>query len=220
MAKAYSTSAGMRKRCSRCQEEMSLDRFHKSNQTSDGLNSRCAICQSEAVKQCFDRKRANGQPIITDAQKKRSLERKVGYYKANPEKYRKLTADYRTSNPEKYKLAIDAARRKRPEYMSAYALQYYRLNSDKIRPRHSAQAMKRYARKAHAIPSWADTEAIKVFYDKAAQLTGVTGVRHEVDHIVPILGNTVCGLHVEHNLQILRKTENVKKGNRYWPDMP
>lgn len=220
MAKAYSTSSGMRKRCCKCGNELTLDRFHKSTQTSDGLNPRCDTCQAVAVKQCFDRKRANGLPTITDAQKKRALERKSGYYKKDPEKYRKLTAAYRTANPEKYRAAITAARAKRPGYVSAYAIRYYRLNGEKIRPRHSAQAMKRYARKASAVPAWADAGAIRRFYDEAARITEMSGVRHEVDHIVPILGRTVCGLHVEHNLQILKKSENIKKGNRYWPDMP
>lgn len=70
-----------------------------------------------------------------------------------------------------------------------------------------------------ATPSWADLAAIEAFYTEARRLTAVTGVPHEVDHIVPIQGKRVCGLHVEANLQILTKVDNVKKHARFHDPM-
>ena len=41
-----------------------------------------------------------------------------------------------------------------------------------------------------------------------------------VDHVVPITSDFVSGLHCWHNLQLLTKSENSSKLNRFWPDMP
>ncbi|MDO7927763.1 hypothetical protein Q6A51_13285 [Pseudomonas sp. KFB-139] len=62
-----------------------------------------------------------------------------------------------------------------------------------------------------ASPQWRNKKAIRAFYKEARRLTLETGVKHEVDHIVPIQAKNVCGLHVEHNLRIITKVANVKK---------
>lgn len=63
-----------------------------------------------------------------------------------------------------------------------------------------------------ALPSWADHRAIEALYAEAAR----TGL--EVDHIIPLRGKEVCGLHVEGNLRLLTKLENQRKGNRCQPE--
>ena len=64
-------------------------------------------------------------------------------------------------------------------------------------------------------PAWRDREAIAAFYAEARRLTAETGVHHAVDHILPLRGKLVCGLHVEFNLQILTRLANSQKGNRF-----
>lgn len=63
----------------------------------------------------------------------------------------------------------------------------------------------RDATKASA-PSWANLVAIRAIYAEFKRISKEVGVLHEVDHIVPIQGEKVCGLDVDCNLQILTKT--------------
>lgn len=74
---------------------------------------------------------------------------------------------------------------------------------------------KRRVAKLNRTPPWANQEAIKAIYREAARLSSETGVEHHVDHIIPLQGELVSGLHVESNLQILPWHENVTKGNRF-----
>lgn len=60
----------------------------------------------------------------------------------------------------------------------------------------------------HALPAWADLEAIEKVYVEAARKN------MHVDHVIPLRGKVVCGLHVEENLKLLTAEENLKKGNR------
>ncbi len=66
----------------------------------------------------------------------------------------------------------------------------------------------------------ANPDKIREFYETADGLGMCTGDWYEVDHVVPLKSDIVCGLHCEANLQILPRTENRSKSNRYWPDMP
>lgn len=79
------------------------------------------------------------------------------------------------------------------------------------------RAMARYAAKLQRTPKWLTQEQkaqIKWAYDRAAAYTAFSGIKYEVDHIIPLQGENVSGLHVPWNLQILTKSENVSKGNR------
>jgi ribosomal protein L37E len=72
-------------------------------------------------------------------------------------------------------------------------------------------------KKANAIPKWVDKEHLKLirgFYREAHKKHFETGVLHEVDHIIPLNGKNVCGLHVHWNLRVVTKTENKKKLNK------
>jgi hypothetical protein len=72
---------------------------------------------------------------------------------------------------------------------------------------------RRQAKKLQATPKWADHKAMQAFYKQARELT-LAGTPHEVDHIVPLQGVNVCGLHVPANLQVLPRTANRSKANK------
>lgn len=74
--------------------------------------------------------------------------------------------------------------------------------------KNAAYAAKHRAKLLNAIPMWADLTAIERLYADAA----ASGMH--VDHIYPLQGITVCGLHVANNLRLLSPLENLKKGNR------
>jgi hypothetical protein len=76
-------------------------------------------------------------------------------------------------------------------------------------------ANKRRAAKLKRTPSWADLEAMRGIYAEAARLTRDTGIPHAVDHIYPLQGKLVSGLHVSGNLQILTASENSRKRNHF-----
>lgn len=78
-----------------------------------------------------------------------------------------------------------------------------------------AYVIARQTRIKQATPIWADLDAIKEFYIEAQRLTKETGIPHEVDHIIPIKGKVVSGLHVPANLQILTEKQNQTKNARY-----
>lgn len=72
-----------------------------------------------------------------------------------------------------------------------------------------AAMSKRRTVKLKRTPAWADLDAIKGVYKKAA----VAGL--VVDHIIPLQGKLVSGLHVSNNLQLLSSTENSRKKNHF-----
>jgi hypothetical protein len=70
------------------------------------------------------------------------------------------------------------------------------------------------ARRSRTTPRPEHRDEIAEFYKQSRRLTDETGIQHHVDHIIPLNGDNVCGLHVPWNLQILTATDNVLKSNK------
>jgi 5-methylcytosine-specific restriction endonuclease McrA len=89
---------------------------------------------------------------------------------------------------------------------------YQKANPEKL----TAWWAKRRSSRLNATPAWLTPEhhaEITTIYAQAAHQGW------HVDHIVPLQGKRVCGLHVPWNLTILSPCENMAKGNRFDPEL-
>ncbi len=106
------------------------------------------------------------------------------------------------------------ARYERSEKGRAFEEQYVYVPTEASRAYARAYAAERYVAEVQAVPSWLtedDRARIKAIYaDAAARETP-----HHVDHIIPLVNDLVCGLHVPWNLQVLTKRDNLRKGNKF-----
>lgn len=100
---------------------------------------------------------------------------------------------------------------KKKETLKRQAAEYRKANREKVYEWNGT----RRARIRNRVPKWADRQAIKAIYAEARALTLRTGIQHHVDHVIPLLGATVCGLHVHNNLRIITAEENMRKGARF-----
>ena len=87
-------------------------------------------------------------------------------------------------------------------------------NQDKV----IANIARRHAAKLQRTPKWITSEQrkqIEHVYREAKMLEVETGIKHHVDHIIPLQGKNVSGLHVPENLRVITATENRRKYNQH-----
>ena len=130
------------------------------------------------------------------------------------------------------KLTLIKWREKNPHKVKEHnAKQYLKYETEKfkwqaIRKRYAnkhranlnAKAIAYQLNKKKRIPKWADKNhmlLIKEVYELAALRTKQFGFSWHVDHIIPLNGKLVSGLHVIENLQVIPGIENIKKTNRF-----
>lgn len=166
----------------------------------------------------------------------RKLRDKARYY-ADPEKTKALTKRKYHQNAEKIRtkrrdayvknsdVEKELARRRsaiwranNPAHPGAIAAKAYwkRRNPAKV----LAYTMKRRAAQAQRTPAWLtpdDLWLLEQAYELAAQRTRVFGFSWHVDHVLPLHGKYVSGLHVPTNVQVIPGTANVAKANKYLP---
>jgi hypothetical protein len=149
-------------------------------------------------------------------------EKRAKYYKENPEKYREVRRQAYAANPDKEretaKIRSIEWRKLNPNHEGVKASKKkWKINNiGKVR----ADTAKRRIAKLNRTPKWltaVDFERIENEYKLAAILTKLWGEPWHVDHVIPLQGKMVSGLHVPSNLQVLRGKDNIKKANGYLP---
>ena len=186
------------------------------------LLTTCDDAKEQGMKRYF-----TGQPCkrghVAERQTstKACLACKVGYEKKwgaeNREYIAAKSAKYRERHAERVAAARLARYAANPEKHIATNRRWEQNHPDQARAINSAKAARHRASKRDATLRWLSAEhraQILRFYDEAVALAKQTGIQHEVDHIVPLRGKTVRGLHVPWNLQVLPMRENRVKHNR------
>lgn len=121
----------------------------------------------------------------------------------------KSLEDFYNSSSQCKECSKDSAKNvyeKNKEYYRSQQSKYYTYfrNSGKLKERSARNRASRLER----TPSWANQKKIKEIYANCPE-------GHHVDHIIPLQGEKVSGLHVETNLQYLTAEENLKKSNKF-----
>jgi hypothetical protein len=180
-------------KCTVCGEEKNICEFYFSN-NKKLHSSECKACTKEYVKKYKE----NNRTKVLEA-KKNHHKKYYSSKKESPEflKNRSIqTKKWRNSNKSKVK---------------EYNKQYKNSNRDLC----SAIANKRRVKISTSTPEWINNSELREIYKEKNILSEYTGINYSVDHIIPINHEKVCGLHVPWNLQILTKSENSSKNNKF-----
>jgi hypothetical protein len=148
-----------------------------------------------------------------DPKDPRKLQGVYAWGKANPEKVKAAKAKYAEANKEQVKARITAWREANKTKMKAARDAWAKNN----RPKILAKTRKRQAAKLQRTPKWLtkdDFWLMEQAYELAVLRTKMFGFQWDVDHIYPLQGRIVSGLHVPLNLQVIPATENYRKGNK------
>ena len=175
------------KQCTNCHMKKEAANFHKDKSKKDGLHPQCKTCWKL---------------------------RKQDYYAKNKLKIMQTQRTYIAKNRDAV-LASSKVRAKRnywldPDKARARVLSYVADNPLKNTLRRAANR----AALLNATPPWFDAHQVQNVYELAQEFRAA-GIKVHVDHIVPLKGRTVCGLHVFQNLRVCLADVNIRKSNNF-----
>lgn len=206
--------------CRRCHNE---ERYVRDNSCVEcnRENTRKWTQKNKEIKRQYDKEYRNkNQAKIREYRKWyhirncHKIREKVRQWKkenVTPEEERERLKIWRRNNIEKARERARIWAQRHAESKREYNRKWKRDNADK----NLAQVMARYADKLQRIPPWADKGRIVDVYSAARIIKEQTGVDVHVDHIIPLRGKGVSGLHVHTNLQIIPADVNLSKSNIY-----
>lgn len=179
------------KTCTKCKQEKPYELFSKNYQTKDGYQHHCKKC-------------------------------KLDYQRNNPNR-KAVSAKYRNANKTICIARSVASQSKKRDYYSAKMKEWSDANRERLLERRRrwyaensaseiAKVRKRVGRIQHDLGRLTKAEQAEIqgMYDFCRIFPGF-----EVDHVVPLTHNLVCGMHVPWNLQVLPVSVNRSKGNKF-----
>lgn len=187
------------KRCGKCGIEKSTSEFHVDKNHKSGLQYLCKDCKriESALYREINRGTIRSKATI--------------WRRTNPEKCKTFTSNHYKAHPEMVVARNMVWRNKNPGKYEAIVAAWAKANPG----RRCANEAKRRAAKLRATLPGIDQKEILAFYEEAARRTVEEGQPFHVDHIVPLQGETVCGLHVPWNLCVMVGRENISKHNYF-----
>lgn len=146
--------------------------------------------------------------------KEKCIQRSKEHYQQNKEQKIEYQRKWREENREAHREYSRQWNKRNPEKAKQRLEEWFKANPSA----RSLYGARRRAQFLNATPDWlSDSEllAIKCIYQVCAMRNKESDVPWHVDHIVPLQGKEVCGLHVPWNLRVIPAKENMAKGNRY-----
>ncbi len=145
---------------------------------------------------------------------------------ANPDKVNAQKRAYCKANTEQVKAWKSAEQKRNRAAANARNQRYAETHREQLRAKNAAwaqanpgkctaKAARRRASLLQATPSWADHDLMDSYYELASIYREHAQLEVEVDHVVPLQGKKVCGLHVHSNLQIIDSLTNKSKSNNF-----
>lgn len=186
------------KYCDKCNKLYKLNNMTINKKTTSGYSSWCLLCNNLYNKKYSKDYYNENKDIIN--------EKSRVYYKNNKSKILELQKEYNSNNTDYIKEYQKIYRENNYDKIKELKKNYY--STEKGRNQNKYSTAKRRAEKIKRTPKWADLEKIREIYKKCPD-------GHHVDHIIPLQGKLVSGLHVEDNLQYLTAKENLSKSNKF-----
>lgn len=174
----------------------------------------CTVCKTEKTLDSFYRTWNNQRnkhyyrSMCKDCDKAKALEWHFKNHERSKQKakeWHEANKDYANAKrKEAYRAEdLEVKQAKRKEHYKANKAVYLYNNTKR----------KRHVKKS--TPDWADQKRIQARYILSKYLTELDGRQRHVDHVIPLRGELVSGLHVADNLQILYAEDNLSKSNNY-----
>lgn len=172
------------------------------------VNRSCVACSREKVQERQRKKREEGDAQFLEMRRRHVRDSYYRDHEKSKERQKRNVAAYRERHPE----ALEREAERLKQYRAENPERFKQYDQTKYQ-RHYAKIVQRVRLRELSLqqrtPTWANREAIDAIYAEAQRMNMT------VDHIVPLRGKTVSGLHVENNLQLLTREENARKGNRF-----